>query len=194
MADPDFSAIEGAIIANAAQNQYSVADTSFHTHNSVDSSALDYTNMSSRTRFIAYRLLSPTDAVTVANVVGGYFVLPFSGGFGLPNSIGGTVPNPETQTGTVAGFAAVDTAGSTGTTVVDVKISSPGHTIRTSVFLGFKFGILSGSTSSLFTAQQPTFLIPDFSIGDRLSFDVTSVSNSAPFGLTIYLRITETSQ
>lgn len=194
MSDLDFETIQSAITANAAQDQYGVADTPFHTHNRVDSSPLDYRNMSGRTRFIAYRLLSPTDAVAVANVVGGYFTMPFAGGFGLPNSIGGTVPNPETQTGTIACFASVDTAGTTGTTVVDVKISSPSSATRTSVFLGFKMGIVSGSTSSIFTSQQPTFNIPDFNIGDRLSFDVTAVSSSVPFGLTVYLRVTETSQ
>ncbi len=186
--------IQQAITANAAQDQYGVADTSFHTHNSIDSSTLDFTDLSGRTRFIAYRLLAPTDAIAVANVVGGYFSLPFSGGFGLPDTIGGNLVNPITSTGKIAVFATVDTAGTTNTTVVDIKISALGSATRATVFAGFKLGILSGATSSLQTAQQPFFIIPRFNVGDRLSFDVTSVSSSVPLGLSVYIRVTETSQ
>ncbi len=193
----DPSVIQGAIAANANDQQYNVSPTSFHTHNSVDSSPLGFSGLTGRTRFIVCRLLAPTDAVTVSTVVGGYFVMPFSGYFGTS---GGNINFVETSpTSAILGYAAVDTAGTTGTTIVDVKISSPTSATRTAIFAGsFAFGILSGFTSSLTTAQQPTVAFTSeeaaFNIGDRISFDVDTVASSAPLGLVVCLRVTETSQ
>ncbi len=181
----------------AQQSQYTVADTSLHTHDSVNSPSLDFTNMSGRTRYVAYRIVSSSDAVVVANVVGGYFSFPFSGGFS--NSVGGNLSSPETPNGNIVAFATVDSAGASGNTIVDVKISTPSGSTRTSIFAsGIKLVVLSGANSSLQTVQQPSvafgFNETSFGVGDRLSFDVTSVSSSAPIGLTVYLRVTETSQ
>ncbi len=196
----DPSVVEGAIAANANSQQFNVAATPFHQHNASDSSSLDFTNLTGRTRFIVYRLLAPTDAVSVANVVGGYFVMPFSGYVGVANITGGNINFIEgVPTSTIIGYAAVDTAGTTGTTIIVPKISRADSATRTAMVVGnFAFGVTSGHQSSLTTTQQPTF---DFgtgqaalSIGDRISFDVTAVSSSAPLGLSVCLRITETSQ
>ncbi len=195
MADPDFASIQSSIAASSYQDQYSVAATPLHTHNSVDSTPLDYTNLTNRTRFIVYRLLAPTDAVSVANTVGGYFSMPFAGGFGIPDSIGGYLTDALGGVNAPpAVFASVDTAGTTGATIIDMRISRVTGS-SSDVFGGtVAIGIASGSLTSLLSAAQPLFVIPTFNIGDRLSFNVASVSSSAPLGLTIYLRVTETSQ
>ncbi len=176
------------------ESQYGVSDTSLHTHDGVNTPPLDFGNMTGRTRYIACRLLAPTDAVSVANIIGGYFTFPFSGGF--TTSTNGNLVNFEAPSSSIIAFASVDTAGTTGTTVVDVKITRAGGTSRTSIFAGaFKLGILTGSTSSLFTPVQPMVSFGQeeaaFKIGDKLSFDVTSVASNPPLGLTVYLQVTE---
>ncbi len=196
MADPDYAAIQSAIASQAYQEQYGVSQTPFHTHNSSDSSSIDFTGTTNRTRFIVYRLLAPADAVAVSTLVGGYFSFPFSGGFGVDNSIGGRLTNPLTPTGIIQAFATVDTAGTTGSTIIDVLKSTLSGSSRTSVFTGgtHALTIPSGFQSSLTNTAQPIFTTNTFNVGDRISFDVDSVSSSAPLGLTVYLRVTETSQ
>ncbi len=194
----DFAAIQSQIAASADQDQYTVATTPFHTHGGTDSSTLDFRDLTNRTRFIAYRLLDPVYPVYVGSAVGGYIVMPFSGSFGIPNITGGNLVNPETLNGTISCYAAVDVAGTTNNTLVDILISGSTSSARTSIFTSARhMNILSGFTSSLITAQQPTIDLGAgqnaFNAGDRISFDVLSVSSTPPLGLTIYLRVTETS-
>ncbi len=198
MDEVTIESIQAAITANAAQDQFGVADVPFHTHGGSDSSTLSFPNLSNRTRFLTYRVLDPLYPVYIGTIIGGYIVLPFSGGIGIPNITGGNLVNPETLNGTISCFAAVDVAGTTNATVVDIKISSSFGATRTSIFTAAtKLGIPSGFTSSLATSRQPTvdfgFTQNAFSAGDRISVDVTSISSTPPTGLTIYMRLTETS-
>ncbi len=193
MNDQDAASIQSAIASNAYNEQFGVSQTPFHTHNSTDSTPLDFTDLTNRTRYIAYRLLDPVYPVYVGTIIGGYVMMPFSGGFGLPDSLSGRLTNPETPTSTIAIFATVDTVGTTGSTLVDVKISTPTGSTRTSVFAGVPLVIGTGSTSSIISSVQPSFYISTFGVGDRLSFDVSAVSTTAPLGLTMYIRVTETS-
>ncbi len=203
MDDHDAASIQSAIAANAYNEQFGVSQTPFHTHNSTDSTPLDYTDLTGRTRFIAYRLLDPVYPVYAGTLIGGYIMLPFAGGFGVPNSLGGRLTNPENPTATIVAFATVDTVGATGNTIINILLSPPTGSTRVSIFRGsFALTIASGATSSIINSIQPSFSTSTtsgvgvggtFGVGDRLSFDVDSVSTTAPLGLTVYLRVTETS-
>lgn len=121
----------------------------YHVHNGADGSPLldeDISIVNTR-KFIVYRIVNSTTDTTVADVVGGYFVMPFDG-YVLDNGVGATV----------------DTAGTTGTTTVDVNLN--GTTIMTT-----KITIDSGETSSR-TAATPLVIKPNmrsFVVGDRYS-------------------------
>lgn len=158
--------IQEQIGQNATENQFAVSTTPYHTHNGSDSPNLSYPNLKNRSRFILYRIVGQTTADAVANTVGGNLVMPFGGNF------------------TSVGFT-VDTAGTTGTMVVDFLLNGTTILSTQSIILA------SGSTTTRNNVPQ-TFKINSFNIGDIMTFDVTSVHTTPAMGLTVFLRVNET--
>lgn len=138
-----------------------------HKHLGTDSLRIEERDLSRRTRHVLYRCLAPTTANTVA-VVGGNLSMPFSGTFVLAG-------------------ATVDTAGTTGTQTIDVLKN--GSTIMANQ----KISIASGATDSRGSASS-IITTGFFEIGDILTFSVTAIQGTPAKGLTIFLRVTETSR
>lgn len=151
---------------NQTSDQFAVAQIGYHTHNGSDSPKFPYPNLTNRSRFILHRILSSTTNTSVANGVGGNLVMPFGGNF---INVGFTV----------------DTAGTTGSMVVDFLLNGK------SILFTKKISIASGSNTTRNTLTQ-TFAIPNFKIGDIMTFNVTSVQSTPAMGLTIFMRVNET--
>lgn len=160
--------IKSAFDTFTSERQYDVAKIPAHVHTGVDSNRVSFSDLTNRKRFIICRLLASTTDTTVANLVGGDFVMPFSG---YIYEVGATV----------------DTAGVTGTTDIDinkngttvmlakVKIDSTEKTSRT------------GATSSVIDSSKVNFIV-----GDILTFDVDVISTTAAKGLTMFVDVVET--
>lgn len=163
--------IDNKLKAFSNSSQYDVAEVPSHVHNGTDSAAVDFSNINNRTRFILYRIVNAVTDVAVANVAGGDFVMPFNGYI--------------TEVG-----ATVDTAGTTNVTTVDINkngssvlltkitIDSGEKTSRT----GATLAVVNTGTTTI----QPTFIA-----GDIFTFDVDTVSTTAPKGLTVFINVTE---
>lgn len=160
---------EQVLNENSSTNQFAVSQTPYHTHNNSDSPAVAYPNLVQRSRYIIRQVVGYTASNTVANGVGGNFVMPFDGNF---NTV----------------IAYVDTAGTTGTMAIDVLLN--GVTIFFSAAKA-KLSIASGATAS---NSIVNFSLPNFVLGDVLTFNVTSTQTTAALGLTLQLRVTEISQ
>lgn len=157
-----------AIESYAKENQYSVSMIPAHAHTGSDSLRVDFANVANRTRFVLYRIVGPTTDTEVANVVGGDFVMPFEG---FVSGVGATV----------------DTAGTTGTTTID--INKNGSTI-----LKTKITIDSTEKTSR-TAAIPAIVdatMRTFQVGDILTFDVDAINTTAAKGLTVFVNVTQT--
>lgn len=151
----------------AKENQYNVSMIPAHVHNGADSLRVDFSSLANKTRFVLYRIVPPTTDTTVANIVGGDFVMPFAG---FVTEVGATV----------------DTAGTTGLTTVD--INKNGSTI-----LKTKVTIDSSEKTSR-TAVTPSTVdatVQAFSIGDIFTFDVDVINTTPAKGLTVFIDITQ---
>jgi hypothetical protein len=122
-------------------------------------------------RFIAVRIVGAGTDVAVDTTVGGDFVVPFTG----------TILQSDTDTMWFS--AATDTAGTTGTMVVDVHLN--GTTICTTN----KLDIETTEKGTTTAATQPDLTTTAISAGDILTFDIDAVHTTAAKGLTIYLAI-----
>ena len=145
----------------------------YHTHNGADGSPLldEQISIVNTRRFVIYRALNPITDTYVGNVVGGYMVMPFDG-YILEDGIGATV----------------DTAGTTGTTTIDVNLN--GSSIMTT-----KITIDSTETDSR-TATTKPILKPNmrtFVTGDRFSYDIDGINTTPAKGLTIFMNVVKTS-
>lgn len=157
-----------AVAQNQTVDQFAVSSTPFHTHNGNDSANVSYTVLINRSHFLFYRIVAPATANTVATKIGGNIVMPFSGNFVTFNGY-------------------VDTAGVTGSMTIDILLNG------SSVFTNNQ--VLSISTGSTKTGiYNLSFKIKSFKMGDILTFSVLTVQTTAAFGLTMQLRVTETSQ
>jgi len=159
--------IESKIEAFSSARKYDIAQIPIHAHTGVDSSKVDFDNLEDIRRYILFRIVNATTDTAVANVVGGDFVMPLSG---YIVSVGATV----------------DTAGTTGTTTVD--INKNGITI-----LLTKITIDSTEKTSR-TAATPFVLntsTKTFLEGDIFTFDVDAINTTAAKGLTIFMDIIE---
>jgi len=126
-------------------------------------------------KFLAFRLVASDTAVAVDTTVGGDFRIPFSG----------TILQDDS---TPHLFAAVnDTAGTTGTQVVDVNLN--GTTIMTTN----KLDTDTTEKSSATGATLPDLTTTAVSAGDILTFDVDAIHTTPANGLTIYMAIRLTS-
>lgn len=157
-----------AVAQNQTVDQFAVSSTPFHVHNGNDSANVSYTDLINRSRFIVYRIVGPTTANIVATKVGGNFVMPFAGNFTT--------------------FAAgVDTAGVTGSMTIDILLN--GNSVFTNSQV---ITIATGSTKT--SIYNLSFKINSFKLGDILTFSVLTIQTTAALGLTMQLRVTETSQ
>lgn len=153
----------------ATDNQYGVSKVPIHTHNRVDSGAVSFLNLENRTRYILYRIVSPSQPVVIGSSIGGDFVMPLSGYL--------------TQAG-----ATVDTAGTTGTMTINIKKNG------TTVFK-VKITIDSGSKTSRTATTKYIFSIDgsiNFVVGDIFTFDVNGIQTTPAMGLTIFMQVIET--
>ena len=147
-------------------NLFSVPESMpYHEHTGTDASAIEFPNLTARSRFILYRIVQNTTDVATGTAVGGDFVMPIAG---YVVQVGATV----------------DTAGTTNATTVNIKKN--GTTILQS-----DISIASASKTS--RSVYPVVTVPNFLVGDIFTFDVDSTSTTAPKGLTIFMRVTENS-
>jgi hypothetical protein len=118
--------------------------------------------------YVEYRLVANVTLLTVVATVGGSLRLPFN------------------CTIQEAG-AYVDTAGTTGTTTIDINLNG------TTIFSVNKISIETGETSSLTAAQQPVLTTTTYTRDDILTFDVDAISTgTAPRGLVVWLKVLTT--
>ncbi len=158
---------EDVLDENSGQNQFAVSQTPFHTHNNSDSPAVSYPNLTERSRYIIRQVIGPTTANTVASTIGGTFIMPFDGTF-------------------TTAKAFVDTAGVTGTMTITVLLNGVSIFVSTLIL-----SILTTATASNTVIY---FAIPSFVIGDALTINVTGIQSTPAQGLTVQLRVNETSQ
>lgn len=152
-----------AINDYAQNNLYSVSDIPAHQHTGVDSLQIDYSDLVNKLDYIVYRIVAPTTNTSVANKVGGDYVMPYNG---YITSVGATV----------------DTAGITGDTTIDVlkngtSIMSTKITINT-----------TKKTSRTATTQPILGGDVSFKIGDIITFNVTTISTTPAQGLSMFLN------
>lgn len=122
-------------------------------------------------RFIAIRIVEAATDVSVATTVGGDFVMPFTG----------TLIQSDTKKEFWS--AATDTAGTTGTMVVDV------HKGGTTVMTTNKLDIETTEKSTTTATTQPDLTTTAVTAGDVFTFDVDAIHTTAAKGLTIYMAI-----
>src|ERR1017187_4708281 len=142
----------------STKNMFGISNIPAHAHDGVSGQQVDFSNLNNRSRFILYRIVGPVTSVAVANTVGGNFVMPFVGNF------------------VSAGFT-VDTAGTTGTMVVDFLLNG------TTILNGTITALASGSTTTRNTNLQ-NFAINSFQLGDIMTFNVTTIHTTPALGLT----------
>lgn len=138
-----------------------------HIHNGFDISRINYVDLWNRTRFILYRILAPLTSCAVATKVGGDLVMPFGGHI---DHVGATV----------------DTAGTTGTMTIDVNKNG------TTIMPTTKVSVSSGSKTSRPANPVITVGSGSFLIGDIFTFDIDAVHTTPALGLTIFMRVVET--
>lgn len=114
-------------------------------------------------RYLLYRLLAATTAVSVANGVGGDLEVPF----------GGTI----TEVGCYS-----DTSGSTGLMTLDVNKNG-------STILSTKITQDSGEKTSRTAATPAVISVSTIAAGDLLTFDIDGTQTTAALGLTIRIGI-----
>lgn len=193
--------INSVLADNKKASQYGVSRTSVHTHNNIDSppivrskangnslivsdgttdvsptdeidfvGAVVVKNVTTATveiiRYILYRVLAPTTTEATGTTVGGDLVMPFTGTL---TSVGATV----------------DTAGTTGTTQLDINKN-------TTTILSTKITIDSTEKTSRTAATPSVISVPTFVTGDIFTFDVDTVQTTPALGLTFFLVATQT--
>lgn len=121
--------------------------------------------------FIVQRVIDhEIDCATGTDLIGD-IVLPFDGSFVQDDD------NPEWFS------AYTDTAGTTGTMVVDVNLN--GTTIMTTN----KLDIETGEKSTTTAATQPDLTTTTFSAGDILTIDIDAVHTTEALGLTVCIAV-----
>ena len=161
------SIIQDELQKYSTKNMYGMSNIPAHPHDGVAGQQIDFTNLTNRSRFILYRIVAPATSVSVAIAVGGNFTMPIGGNF------------------VSAGFT-VDTAGTTGTMVVNFLLN--GTTILNSATIT---ALASGSLTTRNNNLQ-NFAINNFKLGDIVTFNVTTIHSTPALGLTVFIRVTET--
>lgn len=122
-------------------------------------------------RFITFVLIDSATDVATATSIGGDFTIPFTG----------TIIQDDTDVDFFAAYT--DTAGTTGTMVVDVHLN--GTTIMTTN----KLDIETGEKDTTTAATQPDLTTTAITKGDILTFDIDAVHTTAAKGLKVTIAI-----
>lgn len=136
----------------------------------------DLISRSPEIRYLAIRLIAKGDDLPTASTsvnVGGRFYVPFSG----------TILQSDTLKNQLS--AAVDTAGTTNETIVDIHLN--GTTIMTTNKLDIETTEVSTTTAT----TQPDLTTTSITAGDYLEFFVDQNSTTKAKGLTVYMAIRE---
>lgn len=152
-------------VYNTLGTQFNVARIPFHAHTGVDTIKVNFADLMNKVRYIEYRALGPTTAVSLTTV-GGDFVIPFSG---YITSVGATV----------------DTAGTTGGMTIDIDKNG------TSIFTTNLINVASAAKTSRGNAIQPTITTAQFATGDIFTFEVDTAQTTPAQGLTIFMVVVE---
>lgn len=137
-----------------------------HNHDGVLSAAVNSLDIFQDYKYVMYRIIAPTTANAVANIVGGDWVAPFSGSLYV---VGATV----------------DTAGTTGTETIDINVN--GTTV-----LSTKITIDTGEKTSRTAAVKSFISLPNFKEGDIFTFDIDGVHTTPALGLTMFMVVIRT--
>jgi len=124
-------------------------------------------------RYACFILIDPDTDVAADTDIGGSFVIPFAA----------TILQDDTKTDQLA--AVTDTAGTTGTMVVDVHLN--GTTIMTTN----KLDIETTEAGTQTAVTQPDLTTTAISAGDVLTFDIDAVHTTAAKGLKVYMAFRE---
>lgn len=122
-------------------------------------------------RFVTFRLIEADTACAVDTTVGGDWVCPFTG----------TLLQSDTYKNWCS--ANNDTAGTTGTMVVDV------HKGGTTVMTTNKLDIETGEKSTNTATTQPDLTVTAVTAGDVFTFDIDAIHTTAAEGLSVTLAI-----
>ena len=124
-------------------------------------------------RYLVFVLISSTDDVVVDTDIGGDFTIPFTG----------TILQDDTLHDQLA--AITDTAGTTGTMIVDIHLNG------TTIMATNKLDILSTEKGSQTNGTQPDLTTTAISAGDILTFDIDAVHTAEAKGLKVLMAIRE---
>lgn len=158
------SQFDQAIKDYSQKNVFNVSNIPVHTHTGNDAPHVSFNNIDDRSRYLIYRLVASASSVVTGTTIGGDLSLPFNG---YINGAGATV----------------DTAGTTGDTTIDIKKNG------TSIFKTKITINTTKKTSRTATTQNvldSNYI--NFVIGDILTFNVDTVSTTAPLGLTVFVN------
>ena len=122
-------------------------------------------------RHMVFRLVASDTDVATGTTIGGDFRMPFAGSFVQDDSF------------VYQFMASTDTAGTTGTMVVDI------HKGGTTIISTNKLDIESAEKTTGTAATQPDLTTTTFSAGDILTFDVDAIHTTAAKGLTIHIAV-----
>ncbi len=122
-------------------------------------------------RFVEVRLVASDTDVATGTSIGGDFRAPFTG----------TIVQDDTNKHYFCAYN--DTAGTTGTMVVDVHLN--GTTIMTTN----KLDIETGEKTTADAATQPDLTTTAITAGDILTFDVDAIHTTAAKGLVVRIPI-----
>lgn len=161
--------IDDKIKANATEGKYNPRPVPDHHHDGIASSLISFEDLENKASNICINLLDSTTNTSVSSSIGGFWYMP----------LGGVITDV---------FATVDTAGTTNTTIIDIKKNT------TSIFLT-KLSIDSAENTSLTAATPYVFdmgnsaKLTSFIKGDYFTFDITQISTTAAKGLKVYINI-----
>ena len=124
-------------------------------------------------RYLVFVLISSTDDVVVDTDIGGDFTIPFTG----------TILQDDTLHDQLA--AITDTAGTTGTMIVDIHLNG------TTIMATNKLDILSTEKGSQTNGTQPDLTTTAISAGDILTFDIDADHTTEAKGLKVLMAIRE---
>lgn len=124
-------------------------------------------------RYLAFVLIASTSDVAIDTDIGGDFTIPFSG----------TILQDDTLHDQLA--ATTDTAGTTGTMIVDIHLNG------TTIMATNKLDILSTEKGSQTNGTQPDLTTTAISAGDILTFDIDAVHTTEAKGLKVLMAIRE---
>jgi hypothetical protein len=139
-----------------------------HVHDGNLAQAIDGSDIFDLRRYVLHRIIDSGTSNTAATSIGGDFVWPFGGQI-------------------VEVGATVDTAGVTGTMVID--INNGGTTI-----LSTKINIDTTEKTSRTAATAEVVSNAVFAEGDIYTFDVDTIQTTAAKGLTIFFSVLVTTQ